>query len=55
MFDTQDHVIKVLNDFMVRIPSRYVIILPSLVVIGTVANRFSLSLDLARSRNQKAM
>ena len=34
----QDHIIKVLNDFMVRSPSRYVTIpLPSLLAIGTMA------------------
>ena len=33
----QDHVIKVLNDFMYKSPLRYISILPSLVVIGTVA------------------
>ena len=32
----QDHVIKALNDFMVRNHSRYVIILPGLVAIVTV-------------------
>ena len=32
----QDHVIKALNDYMVKSPSRYVTILPSLVAIGTV-------------------
>ena len=33
----QNHVIKVLNNFMVRSPSRYVTTLPSLVAIDTVA------------------
>ena len=33
----QDHVIKVLNDFMVRSLSRYVTMLSGLVAIGTVA------------------
>ena len=33
---SQDHVIKVWCDFIVASPSRYVNILPSLVVIGTV-------------------
>ena len=33
----QDHLIKALNDFMVRSPSRCVTILPSLVVMGTAA------------------
>ena len=32
----QDHLIKVLNDFMVRSPSMYVTIVPNLVVIGSV-------------------
>ena len=31
----QDDVIKALNDFMVRSPSRYVTILPNLVAIST--------------------
>ena len=33
----QDHVINVINDFMVKSPSRYVTILPNLVAICTVA------------------
>ena len=33
----QDHLIKVLNDFIVRNPTRYVTILPGLVAIGIVA------------------
>ena len=37
VFVFQDHVIKVLNDFMARSPSKYFTILPSLVAIGTVA------------------
>ena len=32
----QDHMIKALNYFIVRSPSRYATILTSLVVIGTV-------------------
>ena len=32
----EDHMIKVLNDFMVGSPSRYVTILPSLVAIDRV-------------------
>ena len=32
----QNHVIKLLNDFMVRSPSRYVTILPSLAAMGPV-------------------
>ena len=32
----QVHVIKVLNDFMVRSSSRQLIILPSLVAVGTI-------------------
>ena len=32
----QDYVIKALNDYMVKSPSRYVTILPSLVAIGAV-------------------
>ena len=61
----QDHVIKVLNDFMVKNPSRYITKLPSLLVIGTVDikavnrqwmyNSFSLSRDLARPRDQKVI
>ena len=61
----QDHVIKVLNDFMVKNPSRYITKLPSLLDIGTVdikalnrkcmQNRFSLSRDLAGPRDQKAI
>ena len=33
----QDHVFKVLNNFMFRNTSRYVTILPGLIAIGTVA------------------
>ena len=33
----QDHIIKVLNDFMIRNPSKYITILPSLVTTGTAA------------------
>ena len=33
----QDHLIKALNDFMVRSLSMYVTIVPNLVAIGTVA------------------
>ena len=33
----QDHLIKALNDFMVRSLSLYVTIVPNLVAIGTVA------------------
>ena len=46
----QDHVIKVLNDIMVRTLSRRVTTLPSLVAIDFVVviyNGFSLSLGLA--------
>ena len=50
----QDHVLKGLNDFMVRSPSRYVTILPSLVAMWRY-NGFSLSPDLARPRDQRAM
>ena len=32
----QDHVIKALSNFMVKSPTKYVTILPSLVAIGTV-------------------
>ena len=32
----QDHMNKLLNDFLVRTPARYVTILPSLLAIGTV-------------------
>ena len=32
----QDHLIKALNDFMIRSPSMYVTIVPNLVVIGSV-------------------
>ena len=32
----QDHVIKALYDFVVRSVSRYIRIIPSLVVIGTM-------------------
>ena len=61
----QDHVIKVLNDFMVKNPSRYITKPPSLLAIGTVDikavnrkwmhNSFSLSRDLAGPRDQKAI
>ena len=33
--DPKDQVIKVLNDFVVKSPLRYVTILPNLVAIGT--------------------
>ena len=32
----QDHIMKLLNDFMVRSPSKFVTILPSLVTKDTV-------------------
>ena len=32
----QDHLIKALNDFMVRSPSMYFTIVPNVVVIGSV-------------------
>ena len=32
----QDHLIKALNNFMVRSPSMYVTIVPNLVVIGSL-------------------
>ena len=54
----QDYVIKELNDFMVRSPTRYFTILPSLLAIGTVAVEiyiFSLSRDFARLHDQKTM
>ena len=55
----QDYVIKVLNDFIIRSPSSFVPILPSLMVTGTVVvkifNSLSLSCDPARSRDQMVM
>ena len=50
--------IKELNDFMDRSPTRYFTILPSLVAIGTVAVEiysFSLSRGFARPHDKKVM
>ena len=49
----QDHVIKVLTDAMVWIPSWYVTILLRLVAIGY--KRFSFSQDVARPHNERVM
>ena len=53
----QEHMIKALNDFLVKSPTRQVTILQSLMTIGTVVVNLQwfLSCDLARPHNQRVM
>ena len=54
----QDHVTKLLYDFMVRSPSRYVAILPNFVAIALWHwryNGFSFARDLGRKRDRRVM